>query len=178
MSWCNIFMLHQFCPKSLRQRGEDGSDSWSTGSSEGERSFASLWSRNDALPAAMHTHTMLQQDQNSWDAHQTDASMASSSEWNLTKLVIFFMAAAWICWESHIIKMFSAVHLMSANPQPLEVSSSPQNVKIRLISVKRPKRRELRSETAANPCPGPTGQKRRCSCGRQRRFLPISRVFF
>ena len=38
----------------------------------------------------MHTHTMLQQDQNSWDAHQTDASMASSSEWNSTKLVIFF----------------------------------------------------------------------------------------
>ena len=70
--------------------------------------------------------------------------------------------------------MFIAVHLRSANPQPLEVSSSPQNVKIRLISVKRPKRRELRSETAANP----NGQKRRCSCGRQRQFLPISRVFF
>ena len=102
--------------------------------------------------------------------------MASSSEWNLTKLVIFIAAAAWICRESHI-KMFSAVHLMSANPQPLKLSSSPQNVKIRLISVKRPKRRELRSETAANPCPGPNGQKRRCSCGRQRRFLPISRLF-
>ena len=49
--------------------------------------------------------------------------------------------------------MFSALHLRSADPQPLELSSSPQNVKIRLISVKRPKRRELRSETAANPCP-------------------------
>ena len=49
------------------------------------------------------------------------------------------------------------VQFKTANPLLLDVSS-PKNVKIHLISV-RTKRRELRSETAANSCQN--GQKRR-----------------
>ena len=56
---------------------------------------------------------------------------------------------------------------------PLDVSS-PQNVKIHLISV-RTKRRELRSETAANSCQN--GQKKK-KARLERRFLPISEAFF
>ena len=180
MSWCNIFMLHQFCPKSLRRRGEDGSDVWSTGSSEGERSFASLWSRNDALSPSCNAHTH--------NASTRPEQLRRTSDWCFHGIFlwmefdqvgdIFHGCSLDLLRESHQdVQCCAPEDLRSANLQPLEVSSSLQNVKIRLISVKRPKRRELRSETAANSCPGPNGQKRRCSCGRQRRFLPISRFF-
>ena len=99
--------------------------------SQGECSFGSLWSRNDALLPyyTMHPHLIF-------------------DGWNVTKFKV----------RANI----ESKPILSSLMFP-----SPQNVKIHLISV-RTKRRELRSETAANPCQN--GQKRRRSW-RRRQFL-------